>query len=61
MIMVRELTEEEIKQIAIKHKYVDYGYDGENEVNVECFDELSFARALFEAARIQQTDRSEND
>ena len=49
MIMVRELTDDEIAAIAAKHDTI-YGCDF-----------IALARALFEAARIQQTqDRIDN-
>lgn len=48
MMLVRELEVWEIRKIANDHK--DYGGH---------IDEVEFARALFEAARIQQTQERE--
>jgi hypothetical protein len=49
MMMVRELTEQEIFDAAAtcKLQYYDWGW------------ELEFAKALFEAARVQQTQERE--
>lgn len=57
MLMVRELTDEEVEELAKKFKGLDYVYDGENEYPFDTFEPLAFARALFEAAKVQQSDR----
>lgn len=61
MIMVRELTNEEIKAIAIKECLARKDGDGLVTCNAQPYDPtddlVDFARALFEAARIQQTER----
>lgn len=46
MIMVRELTKEEIELLGQKYNPNEYCTD---------FDYEGFAKALFEAARVQQT------
>lgn len=52
MIMCRELSEDEIEKIEVE---VMSGYWDSNEVWQERLPALRFARALFEAARVQQT------
>lgn len=60
MIMVRELTDKEISQIALKYQTGDSQWDGMNEIWFDSFDHLGFAKALFEAARVQQTTERTN-
>jgi hypothetical protein len=50
MICVRELTDEEIKEVANSYTMGEWPSD---------FCAVQFARALFEAARVQQTQERE--
>ena len=54
MIMVRELIDIEIAEIARKEELWVNTYDGDCDSVGEVLDPVLFARALFEAARVQQ-------
>lgn len=61
MIMVRELTDEEITNIENMHTEIHTHNTGEYDFDFSAIDAIGFARALFEAARVQQTTERTND
>jgi hypothetical protein len=55
MIMARELNDEEIKAVELKHWHANCDNPAPEDWYL---DTLSFVRELFEVARVQQTSRS---